>query len=65
MARFTMAVDMTASDSTPGARNWTGSSPSIGRTSTSEKKTRSPTGIPRVSSSDSPRRRDNVVSTRA
>ena len=58
-----MAVDITARARTPGARKSTGSSPSIGSTSTSEKKTSSPTGMPRVSSSDSPRRRESVVST--
>ena len=36
----------------------------LGRTSTSEKKTSSPTGMPRVSSTDSPRRRVMVTSAR-
>ncbi len=48
-----------------GGQEGDGSSPSMGSTSTVEKKTSSPTGMPRVSRSDSPRRRVSVVSTRA
>ena len=55
IARPVKAVDSTAIASTPGARNVTGSLVPVGNTSTSEKNTSSPTGIPTVSSNDSPR----------
>ena len=56
MPRLTMAVDITARARMPGARKSTGCA-SVGEaTSTSEKNTSSTTGMPRVSSSDSPRR---------
>ena len=63
MARFTSAVDSTASESTPGARKSIGS-PSMGSTSTLAKNTSRSAGMPSVSSSDSPLRASSASSRR-
>ena len=59
-----MAVDITARARMPGARKSTGSSVPVGRTSTTLKNRSRRTGIPMVSSTDSPRRAVSVSSTR-
>ena len=64
MPRLTMAVDMTARARMPGARKSMGSFVVVGRTCTSEKKTRSRTGMPSVRSTASPRRSVIVTSAR-
>src|SRR5713226_6484377 len=62
--RPTMAVDMTASARTPGATKSTGWVRPMNPTSTVEKNTSNSTGMPRASSTDSPRRKVRVSSTR-
>jgi hypothetical protein len=64
MPRPTIAVDITARARIPGARKSTASSVPVGSTSTTLKKRSSSTGMPMVSSSDSPRRAVSVSSTR-
>src|SRR5438105_8381964 len=58
-----MAVDMTARASTPGTRKSSGSRYPVSTRSTLPKKTRIPTGIPRVTMRLSPRRSVSLVST--
>src|SRR5689334_4325159 len=64
MPRLTIALDITASASTPGTRKSTGSLYDVLTASTDEKNTRIPSGITSVTSRLSPRRTVSSISMR-
>ena len=64
MPRLTIALDITASASTPGTRKSTGSLYVVLTASTVEKNTRIPSGITNVTSRLSPRRTVSSISMR-